>query len=287
MPITRTLYAGQEVKITCGNGTYNAFLPVQSASCEVTKPIETVNAFGHINSLASLQTNVTSCKSSVKAYLTNGAAWATGAGGFVSGVSKNLLNFLVGDAISGNNTVIQVAPNGFKMSGTLTSMGIDISAGALGTIDFAFNGLGQPLFSGITTAAVADQGAMPVAITPVNAVNVADAISGSGCATSFKFSYDLPTENLVCLGDPLDGLQGTLNSTMATKPPYKTSISVEGYGVSIVDTGIPPANTKYTVGGLSIQLPNGIVTSKSFNNAVGNANATFNYTIEDTTAVFS
>jgi hypothetical protein len=75
-----------------------------------------------------------------------------------------------------------------------------------------------------------------------------------------------------------------MNSIIATKPPYKATISVEGFGVDVTNTGIPPSNTKYSLGGLSIQLPNAIVTSKSFNNAVGTANA--NYNLEDTYAVF-
>ena len=161
-------------------------MPVSSATCEVTRPIEAVTAFGHLGSLALAQTNLTTCKASIKSYLVSGA------------------------------------------------------------------------------------------------------INSYGCATSFKFTMDMPTDNLACLGDPPDVLQFSgMNSLIATKPPYKSTISVEGYGVNVSTTGIPPANSLYSLGGLSIALPHATFTSKSFNNAVGTANATFNYTVEDTTALFS
>ncbi len=283
----RTLYVGQQVKIVTGpTGAYlTGYLPVSSASCEVTKPVEAVSAFGHLGSLALAQVNLTTCKSSIKTYLSSGIANVTV--GSVSGICPGLLASITGDAVAGNYTVITVSPNGFIMSGIVTSIGIDMSLGGFGTCDFAFNGIGQPSFSSLTTNATSEQSVMPTSLTPVTTVGVSGAIT-SGCANSFKFSLDMPTDTLACLGDNPDSPQvNGLNSLIATKPPYKSSLSVEGFGVDVTPTGIPPANSKYSLGGLGIQLPNAVVTSKSFNNAVGTANASYNYNVEDTYAVFS
>jgi hypothetical protein len=286
----RTLYVGQQVQIVAGIGSSNEFtgyLPVQSASCEVTKPVEAVTSFGRLGSLAIAQTNLTTCKSSVKTYLTSGVA--NPARGQVSGLSPSFISAITGDAVNGRLTVLTVSPNGFTMSGIVTSVGIDMSLGGFGTADFSFNGIGQPYFAQPATNATSEQSTMPSSLVPVTTVGVSGAIL-SGCANSFKFSLDMPTDNLACLGDAPDMVQSNnMNSLIATKPPYKTTITVEGFGIDVSanGTGIPPANTKYNLGGLGIQLPNAIVTSKSFNNAVGTANASFNYSVEDTYAVFS
>lgn len=287
----RTLYVGQQVKITSGPAAarMTGYLPVSSASCEVAQPVEAVTAFGHLGSLALAQTNLTTCKASIKTYLTSGAPAADTAGN-VSGLGPGLIASITGDAIAGRYTVITVTPNGFIMSGLITSLGIDMALGGFGTADLAFNGIGAPSFASPTTDAISEQAVMPTTLVPVTSVGVGGGIL-SGCANSFKFSLDMPTDTLACLGDnPNTPQLDSMTSLLATKPPYKATISVEGFGLQIggiENTGIPPANTKYSLGLLDIQLPNGIVTSKSFNNAVGNANASYNYTVEDTSAVFS
>ena len=286
----RTLYVGQQVQILAGQGTSNAmtgYLPVSSASCEVTKPVEAVSAFGHLGSLALAQTNLTTCKSSIKSYLTSGQANVTF--GAISGLCPGLISAITGDAVNGRYTVITVSPNGFTMSGIITSMGLDIALGGFGMCDMSFNGIGQPYFAQPLSNATTEQATMPTSLIPVTTIGVSGAIL-SGCASSFKFSLDMPSDNLACLGDNPDQIQGpTMTSVIATKPPYKASITVEGFGIDVSagGTGIPPANTKYNLGGIGIALPNAITTSKSFNNAVGTANATFNYSVEDTYAVFS
>ena len=67
------------------------------------------------------------------------------------------------------------------------------------------------------------------------------------------------------------------------KPPFKATLSIEG---SSVDA---PANAavQYVVGNFGITLPQGQVTSRSFNNAVGQVGATYSYTIEDVAATFA
>lgn len=300
----RTLYVGQQVTISTGptgalgaNQRTTGVLPVSSASCEVTKPVEAVTAFGRLGSLALAQTNLTTCKSTVKCYLTSGAAaFLPTGGGINSGVTAGLIQSLTGDAINGTYTVIQVAPNGFTMSGILSNIGMDMSLGGFGTMDMSFNGIGQPLFSQATANATSESALSPnqtpMSIVPVTTIAVGGQVTGFGCANSFKFSLDMPTDNLACLGDPPDmGQSPALNSLIATKPPYKATITVEGFGVDVSNTGLLTTasnlSSNFTLGGLNIALPNAIVTSKSFNNAVGTANATYNFTMEDTSAKFS
>jgi len=288
----RTLYVGQTVQITTGptgGARTVAYLPVQSASCEVTKPVEAVSAFGRLGSLALAQTNLTTCKSSVKTYLQSGALFTAGTN--VTGITADLLSTITGDAVNGFPTVINVFPNGFKMSGILTSLGIDMALGGFGTADFSFNGVGQPDFAYLTTNSTTEQASMPSSITPVTTTLVSGAINSLGCSNSFKFSLDMPTDTLACLGDVPDAPQVLMTSMIATKPPYKANITLEGFGVDIANTGALNntanyRNTSFSLGGLGIRLPNAIVSSKSFNNAVGTANASYNVTLEDTSATF-
>lgn len=286
----RTLYVGQQVKIVTGpTGAYmTGYFPVSSASCEVSRPVEAVSAFGRLGSLALAQTNLTTCKASIKSYLSNNPINASGTGAFTvtSGISSAFLGSLTGDAVNGTYTVLTVSPNGFTMSGIISSLGIDMSLGGFATCDMSFNGIGQPTFNSPNSNATSEQSIMPSTLSPVTTLYVSGAVT-SGCSNSFKFSLDMPTDTLACLGDNPDSNQlSTLNSLIASKPPYKASISVEGFGVDLTSTGIPPANAKYNLGGISVQLPNAVVTSKSFNNSVGTANASYNYSVEDTYATF-
>jgi len=294
----RTLYVGQQVQIVTGPtgaGGIRAtgVLPVSSASCEVTKPVEAVTIFGRLGSVAIAQTNLTTCKSSIKAYLTSGASAYTPTG-LNSGVTAGLLRAITGDAVRGEYTVITVSPNGFTMSGLCSSVGLDMALGGFGMLDLGFAGIGQPQFSTAVSNASTEPSPnyTPQTIVPVSTVAVGGLVTGFGCANSFKFSLDMPTENLACLGDPPDMTQQAgLNSLIATKPPYKSTITVEGFGIDIANTGMlaTPSNLQgnFTLGGLNVSLPNAIVSSKTFNNAVGTANATYNFTMEDVSCSFS
>jgi hypothetical protein len=124
---------------------------------------------------------------------------------------------------------------------------------------------------------------MPSSFSPI----FSSLVSGqteSGCANSFKFSLDLPSETISCLGGNVTGSQGQVQGDFlqVSKPPYKSTVSVEG---TSVDAPISGSN-EYIVGRLGITLPQGQVTSRSFNNAVGNAGGNYSYTIEDVSAVF-
>lgn len=279
----RVLYAGQEVKITT-NGGLIRYLPVQSASCEVTRPIEDILSFGKLGSLGRVQNSVSTCKSDIKSYLAN----TTGTGSVGSRqnlVNAELIQGLTGEALAGTTSVIAVTPNGFNMSGILSNFGVDIANGAFGTADFSFVGVGEPSFAAApTTSTFSESANMPAAFSPVTSTNVTGQ-TVSGCANSFKFSLDIPNEVISCLGGVTSGTQPQVASSylQIAKPPFKATISVEGTAVDLPNNS---ANT-YIVGKLGIVLPAAQVTSRSFNNAVGQVGGTYNYTIEDVTAVFS
>jgi hypothetical protein len=281
----RTLYVGQLVQIDASNDSVTAvrFLPVQSANCEVTRPIEDILSFGHLGSLKRVQNSVSTCKAVIKTYLSN----ETGASLASHHLDANLIQILTGNALKGTSSVIDVAPNGFTMSGILSQLSIDMAQGTFATAELTFDGVGEPAFDPAPTgSSFSEQSLMPQIFTPVTVTNVSgQAISG--CANSFKFSLSIPNESVSCLGGSVTGFQAAIASSFLqiAKPPFKASITVEG---SAVDAPLGGAlSNAFWLGPLSISLPNAQVTSRSFNNAVGNSSATYNYTLEDVSAVFN
>lgn len=277
MPIPRVAYFAQSGTLVCGSNTY--VLPISSANIEVTRPIEAVTTFGQFGALNTAQTNITTCKSTLKAYL------GTGAG--INGLTKTVLDDLISGTQTGSITV-KVSPNGFTMTGILTNIGLDIALGGFGMCDLGFAGVGNPDVANpsSTTAAVSTA----LTITPVTTMTIGSggALSGAS-ATSIKFSYDLPTDTLGALGENPNATQGSMNSVIATKAPYKTSMSIEGYGINISgvkDTDVI-ATGVYGIGNIGIALPKGKIASRSFNNAAGQVSATFSLSVEDVSANFS
>lgn len=283
MAINRIAYFAQSgsIKNTTGAGGTTYVLPVNSANIEVTRPIEAVTAFGQFNSFAQAQTNVTTCKASLKGYLGSGTS---GIG--LSSFDSTFLNDLVNTTQTGN-LVVSVSPQGFTMTGLCTNIGIDISVGGFAMFDLGFAGVGQPSVADAQTAATSPQAWTTGALAPVTTMSIGSSglLQGAN-ATSIKFSYDLPTDTLTSLGENPNALQGSLNSFIATKAPYKASLSVEGFGVNTALTDAQIASG-VQVGTIIIKLPNGKLTSKSFNNAAGQATATFSYSAEDVSATFT
>jgi hypothetical protein len=279
----RTLYVGQLVEIDASNdGTTVKHLPVQSANCEINRPIEDVLSFGHLGSLRRLQNSVSTCKSTIKTYLSNDILLSTAP----QHVDRVLISTLTGNALIGKYSLITVTPNGFVMSGILSSLSIDMAQGAFATADLNFDGVGEPTFAFAPTgSSFSEQPIMPTSFIPVTVTNISGQ-AASGCANSFKFTLDLPNESVSCLGGSVTGNQGDIAASFlqVAKPPFKASITVEGSAVDApVGGGLSNA---FWLGPLSIRLPAAQVTSRSFNNAVGNTAATYNYTLEDVSAIF-
>ena len=296
----RVLYVGQSCSIdpsSVGSTTTTSgvrYLPVQSASCEVTRPIEDIFSFGHLGSLGRFQNSVSTCKSDIKSYLANFTGSidvgksAASSGQYYNAINAAFLRTLTGHTLGGTTSIVNVNPNGFTMSGILASVGINVAVGQFATCDLGFVGIGEPFFAvAPSTSIYAEQSVMPASFSPVTSSFVSGILTG-GCPNSFKFSLDMPTETINCLGGDVTGSQEVVAGDFlyVGKPPFKCTVNVEGLSVD-PPAGSEIATTKFIIGKLGIILPAGQVTSRSFNNAVGQAGASYNYTIEDISCTFS
>ncbi len=263
----RTLYVSQ--KATIDGKVY----PVQSAQCEVTTPQDDVFAFGILGSAGRFQKDPTTCKADVKIYLTT------------SGVTGNWLDAteisrLTGNSLAGTLSSIILEPNGFEMSGILTSLGFDASNGQFVSVDMSFVGVGNPVFNEAGTTIQSDAHPTP-GITTVSPVT-SDLVEVDGaCVNSAKFNLDIPTEVISCLGGAITGAQLDLTGfhVQLGKPPFKATMTVEGTAAGSV--------SKVDFGDLRVQINNGKVISSSINQAVGNVGANYSFTLEGLDATFS
>jgi hypothetical protein len=280
MAIPRVAYFAQTGVITTATASY--LLPISSANIEVTRPIEAVTSFGQFNSLNTAQTNLTTCKSSFKTYLGSG-------NGGLSGLSAAAINDIIGSTQSGVQCTISVGPNGFSMQGILSNLGMDISMGGFGMADFSFAGVGNPaqIVGPTNTLSAISTG---YSIAPITTMSIGTGSNGGALsgvyANSIKFSYDLPTDVLSALGDNPNALQANMVSQIATKAPYKSTITIEGHGVDPTTLDSSIAGLAYNIGNISITLPHAKVNARSFNNAAGQVSASYSYTAEDTAATF-
>jgi hypothetical protein len=293
MAINRIAYFAQTgtLKMATGATARTYFLPINSASIEVTRPIEAVTAFGQFGALNQAQTNITTCKCSLKGYLGTGSGvivtGVIGSGYQNFGVNADVLTDIVNTTRTGF-MVVSVGPQGFSMTGICSNIGLDIAVGGFGMFDMGFAGIGNPYVSDAGSAATSAPYSA-LSLLPITTLSVAPssgALSGQN-ATSIKFSYDMPTDTLTSLGENPNATQGFLNSIIATKAPYKASLSVEGFGINpnVSDDAI--AASGVFLGDIKISLPTSKVTSRSMNNAAGQATATFSYTAEDVSATFT
>ena len=291
--INRVVYFAQSgtVRTVGTGGSYGPsyLLPISSANIEVSRPIEAITSFGKFSSLNTAQTNLTTCKSTLKAYLGTGIALGTGSTGALgSGIDAAALNALINATSSSSGIEISVMPGGFVMTGILTNLGIDMSMGGFATVDLGFAGIGKPTLYGPTSNIVSESNST-MSIAPITTISIGTSGAMSGTyASSIKFSYDLPTDTLSALGDDPNAYQGSsrLISSIASKPPYKATVSVEGHGVDPTRTDALSALV-YNIGNIGIQLPNAKVSSRSMNNAAGQVSATYSFTAEDVGATIT
>lgn len=280
MAINRIAYFAQTGVVSTPSHNYT--FPINSANIEVSRPIESVTAFGSFNSLNQAQTNITTCKCSMKGHL--------GSGTNISGFNVHAISDIISTTQTGC-LYISVGPQGFGMSGICTNIGLDIAVGGFGTFDIGFAGVGNPTLSSGTPGATdilnTGVGTNAWSICPVTTMSIGTTGLLSGVsATSVKFSYDLPTDTLTSLGENPNANQSGMNSIIATKAPYKATMHVEGFGVNATLQDAA-ALGGIQVGDIVIQLPNAKVTSRSFSNAAGQASATFSYSMEDVYASFT
>lgn len=274
MSIPRTVYFAQTAVITNLDTNVSYTLPVSTANIEVSRPIEAVSAFGKFGSLNTAQTNLTTCKSSLKMYL--GAA-----GGGLDSVDGVFLQDLYDQTREGTaGFSVTVSPGGFSMQGIVSNIGLDIAMGGFGMCDVGFAGVGNPTVSGPSqnTNEVNEN----FSLSPITTMSIGG-VPGGTAATSIKVAIDMPTDVLSALGDNPNASQGTMQSQIATKAPYKATVSVEGYGV---DPSLGDGALTYEIGDVSVRLPKAKVSARSFNNAAGQVSATYSYTVEDSSVEF-
>ena len=218
-----------------------------------------------------------------------------GSGNGISGFTAAFLNDILNNTQSGNAIIVAVEPGGFQMSGICTNIGIDIALGGFGMVDLGFAGIGEPVLVNPLSGGASQTTALvnTFSVAPITTMSVSAGPNGiSGLAgvyaTSIKFSYDLPTDVLGSLGDNPDAVQGStqLISQMATKPPYKATLSVEGYGVNPTLLDASVTGQIYIIGNVGIAMPHAKVAARSASNAAGQVSETFSYTLEDFSAVF-
>jgi hypothetical protein len=301
----RVLYATQAVAIfPTGSASSYYYLPVNSVSLDVTNPIENVLVFGTLGASARVQKEPSKTKISIKSYLITGAG-----GGNSIAFDATAIQTLTGNALAGTYSKVVVEPYGFTGYGILTSLGMEASTNNFVTLDLSFEGLGSPVTAGtpgIITNNSYNGGnnyTIPTGVTPVtsNLVGVgtlstdplftgaaggnyqptgAYGIFSGNCATSAKFSLDIPSDTIMCLGSQITGNQLAVASgnIMVAKPPFKATLVVEGTAASECDT--------VDFGPLIVNLPTPRLVSTAINQAVGNVGQTYNYNVEDVNAVF-
>lgn len=279
----RVLYATQNAIIykTTGGGSYYS-LPINSASMDETIPIENVLVFGSLGAAARVQKEPSKAKMSIKTYLVSGAS---------NNFDFQAIIDLTGQALAGTPSTIVVTPNGFSGQGILTNLAIDASTNNFVTMDLTFEGLGTPTIdsvpTGISSSVYNGTPAAVTSVTPVTSNYVAAGnttlsvgVTGS-CLSSAKFSLDIPSDVISCLGAEITGAQSVVASgnVMVAKPPFKTSLVVEGTSATACDS--------VDFGYISVKLPTPKIVSRTINQAVGNVGQTYNYTVEDLTATFA
>lgn len=261
MAPTRVLYAGQTANVA------GSTFPVQSASCETSIPIEDLMVLGKLGSAKRAQKEVATCKSDIKIYAVQGLG--------------TVVKALIADASAGTTKTISVSPNGFSMDGILTSFSIDASKGDFVTASMSFAGVGAATHE--APAALNTEAAAPApAFTPMTSAEVT--VAGT-CVSTLKYSLDIPNEVVSCLGGVIEGNQAAVDqdNVMFSKPPFKSSLTIEGLAVT-VGTLVKA----FTIGAgdgngcIDVDITDGTIISKSFNQSAGDVGATYSLNVEGT-----
>lgn len=315
--INRVLYAQQTVIIKAKGANANQksyILPSQSATADETIPQEDVLVLGKLGGAGRLQKDVAACKCTVKAYiLDSGAANAgftigNGTAGFIGvndSVMETLLQDIRLDAIAGLPVNVNLHYNstdkgGFEFEGACSNIGIDVSKGAFPMLDLSFDGVGQinNLASDNTGVTASDDTAKADYIdtaTPLTSedVTMPSSAHDKDTVNSLKFSLDMPTETLSRLGGKIEGDTSVVKDDNVTfsKPPFKSSLTVEGQALTELAKDANVASTANTLNGfdigvLDVTLIGSALSSRSMNQAVGDIGATFNIAVEGTDAKF-
>jgi hypothetical protein len=274
----RTLYAAQQCTIDSSD------FPVQSASCELTIPVDDILILGKLGSAGRFQKEVASCKADVKVFMGND-------NGDANTIDGAFIDTLTGNALAGTISTVTVTPNGFTMSGILSSLNLELTKGNFAMADLSFVGVGEPRFEDVPTSigGAGTEPAAAVAVIPITTGARVFTLSGIGyggtCPNSAKFSLDIPNEIISCLGGKLSGSQVEVaaDNVQVAKPPFKGTITVEGTSAE---------SSKKIVFGevnsvITCEINDPTITSRSFNQSAGDVGANYSFTVEGSSVSIS
>lgn len=280
MPVTRTIYTQGEVRLTTGHFgetqvPFAVVSGVQNASVSFNSPRQNVNSFGVRGIIDKVQVEAETATTTFSYILPSG----TGYGNHLSPSKVNSLmqNSLL-DTPTGIN--ISVAGIGCVYSGILSSLTINAAVGDLATCEMTFEGIPSGGY-----AAQDKDNELPAKISPVSEqtygvltpANISGVLAGvdgagnfGGCAQSASFSWEIPVERVVCLGEPVS------SASTFTTPPGTASVTAEGLDMPSGITGVIVGGFKFAIGTSSREV------SREHSLAVGDVGATFNVTVEGT-----
>ena len=241
MAIQRTLY-------TVGTITVSGVpLFAQSISHSHSRPRESISALGRSN-VQRTASGPETAQVEVTFYVTGG--------------EHVLLQALMTDAARQSPTRVAVQSTMGSLSQALmTSLKGDASIGSVPTVSASFNGIND-----VTTITTATSAAAITEILTTESVSV----NGSGCSQKASFSWDMPVEPIMCLGNSI-----ATGAEWFGNPPGSASISVEG-------TTDPGRATKVDIGNFSFSLSSSSdIDSTTKNLAVGQLFGTFNTVTSD------
>lgn len=280
MATNRILYSTQSGTVDGSN------VLIQSASCENSIPLEDVMALGKLGPYTRAQKEVASCKADLKIYAQAGLG--------------TLVSSLVSKATAGTQSAIIVTPNGFSMTGMLSNFSIDVAKGDFIMASMSFAGMGLATMGTTNLASETPTNGSPAAFTPITTDSVT--VSGSpSCPTSLKFSYEIPTEIISCIGATVTGTQAQIieSNTMIGKVPYKGSITLEGLTLdtsqagttySAFSIGTATGNDTALVSNnsvISVNITDAATVSRSFNQAAGDLGANYSFNVDGSTVTIS
>ena len=284
MALTRVVYTDTILTFTStllGGGNQNpiSLSTVQNATFTVNIPRENVNAMGFGGTIDRPQLTAAdaTCEFS---YIPELAILTPSTSSF----SGEDLNELIQDSKKGNptrNTSIVVNGMGQLDNSLMNSMGFEGAVGALPTMTMGFTGVkaasipaaGAARTNLATPMVLLEPRDIALNLTSFLPIGGADA-----CAQSVSFSWEMPVEKIVCLGQ---------NPTLAANvnvfgnPPGTCSITVEALNDQIAD-GQAAATYNLKVGAYQFNVVGMRIDSKTNSLAIGELFGTFNYVLGGT-----
>ena len=159
----------------------------------------------------------------------------------------------------------------------------------------SFAGMGLATMGTTSLASLTPTNGSPAAFTPITTDNVS--VSGSpSCPTSLKFTYDIPTEIISCIGAAVTGTQAEIiaANTMIGKVPFKGAITLEGLTLDTSQAGT--TYSAFSIGTsagagandvIKVDITDAVTVSRSFNQAAGDLGANYSFNVDGSTVEIS